>query len=157
MAYWTKCAPCHLHYDVIGKVETSTEDAKYIANKTGMPNALFTNRRMQTREWSKRWLWQHLIVTIILIVICIDSVNFPSDLRTLVKCTCCILLQLWRINGGSCFALLLHTEQKRGGKALWLLQVWLWCIRVWPQRVPRRSKIDHQWNGRQKWARIREK
>lgn len=48
MAFWAKCAPCHLRYDVIGKVETSTEDAKYIAAKTGMPNAPYANRRLQT-------------------------------------------------------------------------------------------------------------
>ena len=50
MAYWTKCAPCHLHYDVIGKVETSREDAKYIAAKTGMPNAPYAHKRLQTRD-----------------------------------------------------------------------------------------------------------
>ena len=50
MAFWAKCAPCHLRYDVIGTVETSMEDAKYIAAKTGMPNAPYANRRLHTRD-----------------------------------------------------------------------------------------------------------
>ena len=50
MAYWAKCAPCRLHYDVIGKVETATKDAQYIADKTGIPNTPYANRRLQTRD-----------------------------------------------------------------------------------------------------------
>ena len=62
MAYWTKCAPCHLQFDVIGKVETSTEDTKYIGIKAGMPNAPYNNKRLQTRDDFSR-LCCHFLAT----------------------------------------------------------------------------------------------
>ena len=31
--YWQKCDMCNMHYDIIGKTETSEEDLKYIFTK----------------------------------------------------------------------------------------------------------------------------
>ena len=31
--YWKECDMCHMHYDVIGKAETSKEDLDYIFAK----------------------------------------------------------------------------------------------------------------------------
>ena len=34
-SFWQKCDMCKIHYDVIGKVETSKEDISYINFKVG--------------------------------------------------------------------------------------------------------------------------
>ena len=35
-AFWSSCNYCHLNYEVIGKMETFTNDSNYIMAKTGM-------------------------------------------------------------------------------------------------------------------------
>ncbi|XP_043214875.1 carbohydrate sulfotransferase 12-like isoform X2 [Amphibalanus amphitrite] len=34
--YWRQCAPCHMNYDVIGKLETGTDDFKYLWHLLGI-------------------------------------------------------------------------------------------------------------------------
>ena len=38
--YWSKCALCHLNFDVIGKMETAAEDFRYITTKAELLNSL---------------------------------------------------------------------------------------------------------------------
>ena len=38
--YWSKCALCHLNFDVIGKTETAAEDFRYITTKAKLLDLL---------------------------------------------------------------------------------------------------------------------
>ncbi|XP_013773665.1 carbohydrate sulfotransferase 11-like [Limulus polyphemus] len=37
---WMACAPCHIQYNFIGKVETMSDDFKYLSSLTGLTNEL---------------------------------------------------------------------------------------------------------------------
>lgn len=39
--FWRKCDMCHLAYDIIGKVETTDEDAQYVIFKVLFKNVYF--------------------------------------------------------------------------------------------------------------------
>ena len=34
--YWERCDLCHLNYEIIGKIETFTNDTEYVMSKIGM-------------------------------------------------------------------------------------------------------------------------
>jgi len=59
--YWTRCEPCYVEYDFIGKLETSEEDFKFITNKNHINQTIWENKnfspKMANRE-AKKYLLQ---------------------------------------------------------------------------------------------------
>jgi hypothetical protein len=59
--YWTRCEPCFIEYDFIGKLETSQQDFKYIAKKNKINQTFWENKnfltKMTNRE-AKKYLLQ---------------------------------------------------------------------------------------------------
>ena len=39
-SFWNRCKYCYLDYEVIGKMETFTNDSNYIMSKTGMKTSI---------------------------------------------------------------------------------------------------------------------
>ena len=50
--FWRKCDMCNIHYDVIGKKETSAEDMKYIEYKVQYIVQWYTI--ITSAQWEKR-------------------------------------------------------------------------------------------------------
>ncbi len=59
--YWTRCEPCFIEYDFIGKLETSEQDFKYIAKKNQINQTFWENKNFLTKtinREAKKYLLQ---------------------------------------------------------------------------------------------------
>ena len=51
VSYWWKCEMCKIHYDVIGKVETSKQDLDYISSKVDSFRKSFNAYTEKVQMW----------------------------------------------------------------------------------------------------------